>query len=163
MITKMANLDNLLELGKTLQMRRKALGVRSQVAADCACISRVTLHRIEKGEPSVSIGAYLQVCKILGLGLFALEKNLEAPISTERSSIEFDPNRLDDEQIAVQYYPQLKVLALQLREDALISPRDALNMYERNWRLIDLEKMTTEEKKLIEQLKNEAGKGCLLV
>ena len=104
MITKIANLDNLLELGKTLQMRRKALGVRSQVAADCACISRVTLHRIEKGEPSVSIGAYLQVCKVLGLGLFALEKNLEAPISTERSSIEFDPNRLDDEQIAVQYW-----------------------------------------------------------
>ena len=163
MITKIANLDNLLELGKTLQMRRKALGVRSQVAADSACISRVTLHRIEKGEPSVSIGAYLQVCKVLGLGLFALEKNLDAPTSIERSSIEFDPNRLDDEQIAVQYYPQLKALAWQLREDALISPRDALNMYERNWRLIDLEKMTTEEKKLIEQLKNEVGKGCLLV
>jgi DNA replication initiation complex subunit (GINS family) len=36
-------------------------------------------------------------------------------------------------------------------------------MYERNWRLIDLEKMTPEEKKLIEQLKNEVGKGCLLV
>ena len=52
-----ANLDYLVELGKTLQMRRKALGVRSQVAADCACISRVTLHRIEKGEPSVRIGA----------------------------------------------------------------------------------------------------------
>jgi len=98
-----------------------------------------------------------------GLGLFALEKNLEAPISTKHSSIEFDPNRLDDEQIAVQYYPQLKALAWQLREDALISPRDALNMYERNWRLIDLEKMTPEEKKLIEQLKNEVGKGCLLV
>lgn len=163
MITKIANLDNLLELGKTLQMRRKALGVRSQVAADCACISRVTLHRIEKGEPSVSIGAYLQVCKVLGLGLFALEKNLDAPTSIERSSIEFDPNRLDDEQIAVQYYPQLKALAWQLREDALISPRDALNIYERNWRLINLEKMTTEEKKLIEQLKNEVGKGCLLV
>jgi hypothetical protein len=99
----------------------------------------------------------------LGLGLFALEKNLEAPMSTKHSSIEFDPNRLDDEQIAVQYYPQLKALAWQLREDALISPRDALNIYERNWRLIDLEKMTTEEKKLIEQLKNEVGKGCLLV
>ena len=33
----------------------------------------------------------------------------------------------------------------------------------KNTFLIDLEKMTTEEKKLIEQLKNEVGKGCILV
>jgi len=158
-----ANLDHLVELGKTLQMRRKALGVRSQAAADCACISRVTLHRIEKGEPSVSIGAYMQVCKVLGLGLFALEKNSESISPKVSQAIGFDANRPDDEQIPIQRYPQLKELAWQLREDAVISPHDALNIYERNWRFIDLKSLTSEEHVLIEQLKETVGKGCLLV
>ena len=158
-----ANLDYLVELGKTLQMRRKALGVRSQVAADCACISRVTLHRIEKGEPSVSIGAYVQVSKVLGLGLFALEKNPEPLAPRLNPGPSFDANRPDDEQIPIQCFPQLKELAWQLREDAVISPRDALNIYERNWRFIDLTALISEEHALIEQLKETVGKGCLLV
>ena len=158
-----ANLDYLVELGKTLQMRRKSLGVRSQVVANCACISRVTLHRIEKGEPSVSIGAYVQVCKVLGLRLFALEKNPELLAPRLNLDHSFDANRPDDEQIPIQCYPQLKELAWQLREDAVISPRDALNIYERNWRFMDLKSLTSEEYALIEQLKETVGKGCLLV
>ena len=43
------DLNVLVELGKVIQMRRKALGVYLRNAADCACISRATLHRIEKG------------------------------------------------------------------------------------------------------------------
>ena len=158
-----ANLGYLVELGKTLQMRRKALGVRSQVAADCACISRVTLHRIEKGEPSVSIGAYVQVSKVLGLGLFALEKNPEPPAPRLNPGRSFDANRPNDEQIPIRCYPQLKELAWQLREDAVISPRDALNIYERNWRFMDLKSLTSEEYALVEQLKETVGKGYLLV
>jgi transcriptional regulator with XRE-family HTH domain len=163
MSSKTANLDNLVELGKTLQLRRKELGVASQIAAASACISRVTLHRIEKGEPSVSIGAYFQVCKVLGLRLFALETNLGLQRPSKHSRLGFDPKRLDEEQILIQHYPQLKDLAWQLREDAVVTPRDALNMYERNWRFINLTTMTDKEKALIEQLKNEVGKGYLLV
>lgn len=160
---KIANPDNLVELGKAIQLRRKALGVRSQIAADSAHISRVTLHRIEKGEPSVSIGAYLQVCKALGLGLFALEANIGLGQLNKHVELGFDPHRIDEEQIPIQRYPQLKELAWQLRDDAVLSPRDALNMYERNWRFLDLSSMTSEEKALIEQLKNDVGNGCLLV
>jgi hypothetical protein len=45
----------------------------------------------------------------------------------------------------------------------VISPRDALNIYERNWRFIDLKSLTREEQTLIEQLKETIGKGYLLV
>jgi hypothetical protein len=54
-------------------------------------------------------------------------------------------------------------LVWQLRDDAMVSPRDALNIYERNWRFLDLSTMTQQEKYLIEQLKNQVGNGFLLV
>ena len=44
-------------LGAQLRARRKALRVSSTVAAEATGMSRVTLHRIEKGEPSVAAGA----------------------------------------------------------------------------------------------------------
>ena len=105
----------------------------------------------------------MQVCKVLGLGLFALEKNPEPLAPGLNPGPSFDANRPDDEQIPIQCFPQLKELAWQLREDAVISPRDALNIYERNWRFMDLTALTSEEHALIEQLKETVGKGCLLV
>ena len=157
------DLNVLAVLGKVIQMRRKALGVYLRHAADCACISRATMQRIEKGKTSVSIGAYMKVCKVLGLQLFALEAPQES-ITPKVSQITiFDANRPDDEQIAIQRYPQLKELVWQLRDDAVISPRDALNIYERNWRFIDSKSLTREEQTLIEQLKETIGKGYLLI
>ena len=157
------DLNVLVELGKVIQMRRKTLGVYLRHAADCACISRATLHRIEKGKSSVSIGAYMKVCKVLGLQLFTIEAPPESITPRVKQVVIFDANRPDDEQIAIQRYPQLKELVWQLRDDAVISPRDALNIYERNWRFMDLKSLTSEEYALIEQLKETVGKGCLLV
>jgi len=132
------DLNVLVELGKVIQMRRKALGVYLRNAADCACILKATMYRIEKGKPSVSIGAYMRVCKVLGLQLFTIESSPESITPRVKQVVIFDANRPDDEQIPIQCYPQLKELAWQLREDAVISPRDALNIYERNWRFMDL-------------------------
>ena len=50
-------LSELKALGAQLRAQRKALKVNATVAAEAAGISRVTLHRIEKGEPSVTMGA----------------------------------------------------------------------------------------------------------
>jgi hypothetical protein len=105
----------------------------------------------------------MRVCKVLGLQLFALEAPQEFITPKVTQIAIFDANRPDDEQIAIQLYPQLKELVWQLRDDAVISPRDALNIYERNWRFIDLKSLTREEQTLIEQLKETIGKGYLLV
>ena len=59
--------ENLVALGGTVRQRRKAMRISAVAAAESAGISRVTLHRIEKGEPSVTIGAYLAVLGVLGL------------------------------------------------------------------------------------------------
>ena len=47
----------LLALGEQLRAQRKRLGVSATTAAEAAGMSRVTLHRIERGEPSVTMGA----------------------------------------------------------------------------------------------------------
>lgn len=57
--------DKLIALGEQIRAHRKALRVSLATAAEAAGMSRVTLHRIEKGEPSVTMGAYLNVMDAL--------------------------------------------------------------------------------------------------
>ena len=59
----------LVTLGHQIRAHRKALGVNATVAAESAGISRVTWHRIEKGEASVAMGAYAKALDTLGLKL----------------------------------------------------------------------------------------------
>ena len=59
----------LLALGEQLRAQRKRLGVSATTAAEAAGMSRVTLHRIERGEPSVTMGAWLNAAAALGLEL----------------------------------------------------------------------------------------------
>ena len=54
-------------LGTQVAEQRKALGVSATVAAEAAGMSRVTLHRIEKGEPYVTMGAWSNVIAALGM------------------------------------------------------------------------------------------------
>jgi len=54
-------------LGQQIRTRRKALGLSATVAAEAAGLSRVTLHRMEKGAPAVTMAAYLNVMVALGL------------------------------------------------------------------------------------------------
>ncbi len=61
------NAAKLRVLGTCLAEKRKALRVSATVAAEAAGMSRVTLHRIEKGEPSVTMGAWSKAIAALGL------------------------------------------------------------------------------------------------
>lgn len=61
--------EQLTALGAQIRARRKGLSVNGTAAAKSAGISRVTLHRIERGTPAVTIGAYLNVATALGLCL----------------------------------------------------------------------------------------------
>ena len=65
--------------------------------------------------------------------------------------------------IAVSDYPQLQLLAWNLKKDAVISPEEALSLYERNWRHVDTAALTGSERELIDTLVGTVGKGSLLV
>jgi transcriptional regulator with XRE-family HTH domain len=133
----------LASLGQKILLQRKKFQVAAESVALTAGISRITLHRIEKGEPSVSMGAYMSVIIALGLSLDIDEKNPEFNDATKE-------NNLSD--IAIQDYPQLKLISWQLKDDAVLNAVEAKNMYERNQKYILFNEMTAHEKKLIKQL-----------
>ena len=139
----------LIRLGAQITARRKVLKVRAQICAEVAGISRVTLHRIEKGEPTVSIGAYLQVCEALGLQLTL------SPLPEQDGG----DNLRDQEMpyIRIKDYPQLKALAWQLKDDEYITEAEAMAIYERNKRFLDLNQIQASERKLMERLANTRG------
>jgi transcriptional regulator with XRE-family HTH domain len=55
------------ELGENIKLARLRRKFSTEQVSERANISRPTLHSIEKGSESVSIGLYLQVLIVLGL------------------------------------------------------------------------------------------------
>ena len=145
-ITENVN-DVLIELGRKIRAQRKTLGVNATATAEAAGISRVTLHRLERGESTVNMGAYASVMLALGL-------NLAIGTRVDETHAGFIPVRihLDD-------YPQLKKLAWQIKADADLTPTEALGVYERNWRHLDHLALSTSERQLIDALRLGLGKG----
>jgi len=58
---------NLIKLGEDICIARKKRRISTVSMAERAFISRSTLFKIEHGDPTVSVGAYLTVLAILGL------------------------------------------------------------------------------------------------
>ncbi|MBI2606098.1 MAG: helix-turn-helix domain-containing protein [Deltaproteobacteria bacterium] len=144
------------DLGQRLRDRRKRLGVSATATAEAAGMSRVTLYRIERGEASVAMGAYLSVISALGLKLELGDAGLRHRPSGRSSPKPPQKIRLVD-------YPQLKRLAWQLKDTKEISPEEALDLYERNWRHVDHTAMDSHEHELVETLLAAFGRERLLV
>jgi transcriptional regulator with XRE-family HTH domain len=140
-------------LGTRIRARRKSLRVSATTAAEAAGMSRVTLHRIESGEGSVTMGAYANAMAALGLAL-----DVGVPLETTRTAA---PATLG--KIRLADHPQLRRLGWQLPDDAELTPQEALNLYERNWRHVDRAAMDARESALLEALIRGPGKGHLLV
>ena len=148
----------LLSMGQQIRAHRKSIKVSAIAAAEAAGISRVTLNRIERGETSVTMGAYLNVMSALGLELRLIDPNKSKKRETTA------PTELNhDTKILLSDYPQLKKIAWQLKKTKTIQPKEALNLYERNWRHIDLNELTNKEREFIEHLKVLMGTRRLLV
>ena len=58
----------LFEVGENIRLARLRRKLSSEQIAERANIGRTTLYKIEKGDPGVSIGSYLQVLMVLSLG-----------------------------------------------------------------------------------------------
>ena len=54
-------------LGENIKLARKRRKLTAEQVAERAGIHRATLHRVEKGDPSVAIGIYFNVLKVLNL------------------------------------------------------------------------------------------------
>ncbi|QIG88885.1 helix-turn-helix domain-containing protein [Chryseobacterium sp. POL2] len=55
------------QMGEQIKLARKRRKLTAVQVAERADISRSTLSLIEKGEPSVAMGAYFNVLRVLGL------------------------------------------------------------------------------------------------
>lgn len=138
-------------LGERIRTARKRQRVTTVAAAQAAGVSRVTLHRIERGEPTVAVGAWLAVATALGLKFELLDAKAIAGTKKLPKTI-----RLRD-------YPQLKRLAWQLHGVDSVPPSVALDLYERNWRHVDRAALSAGEAALIDALSRELGGGRLIV
>ncbi|MBC8007216.1 MAG: helix-turn-helix domain-containing protein [Prolixibacteraceae bacterium] len=138
-------------LGERIRAARKRQRVTAVAAAQAAGISRVTLHRIERGEPTVAIAAWVAVATALGLSFDLLDAKAAAGTTKLPKKI-----RLRD-------FPQLKKLAWQLQGVDEVTPQDALDLYERNWRHLDRAALSDDEAVLIDALARAFAGGRLLV
>lgn len=134
-------------LGAQIRAQRKALRLSATVTAEAAGLSRVTLHRIEKGEPSVTMGAWCNALAALGMELQAHTCTQTQPAAA--------PDRAGwiPARVALADYPQLRALAWQVHGTDTLTPAEALGIYERNARHLDMEAMPTHEKVLLEALR----------
>ena len=141
-------------LGERVRAHREQQNVSATVAAEAAGLSRVTLHRIERGEPSVTMGAYLSAIDAVGLQIDLSNPNAP-PVPVSGAGLPASL-RLDD-------YPQLRRLAWQLHGVDELSPAEALSLYERNWRHVDQACLEPAERALVQALAQQLGGGRLLV
>src|SRR5215207_9247713 len=99
--------EQLERLGRRIRAHRKRHKVSATTAAEAAGMSRVTLQRIERGEPSVTMGAYLNALTALGL-------ELDVTDPAARSSAPADATPLPPS-LRLADYPELERLAWQIQ------------------------------------------------
>lgn len=148
----------LIQLGMRIRAQRRALGVSVVTAAESATMSRVTWHRIERGEASVTMGAYLNAMHALGLALDTIAQGSATFGSEPLHAAEAIP-----EPIRLSDYAELRQLAWSIPGIDAVTPTEALGLYERNWRHVDVERMTLGERALLDGLVRTVGRGHLLV
>lgn len=145
--------DKLRQLGEHIRAHRKALRINATAAAEAAGMSRVTFHRIERGEPSVTMGAYANAMAALGLDFGILAPHLASSVDAP------DRKKWVPARVRIADYPQLKQLAWQVHGTDELTPAEALGIYERNWRHLDLAAMDPGERDLVDALRLALGQN----
>lgn len=131
------------QLGRLLrQARRKAELTLEDVSARTGMSLRF-LSELERGKEGASLGRVLQVAAALGVDLQA-----------QAGAVPL---------IEIDRYPELKLLGWQRKGQRFIDERDALALYEANWRFVDAEHLIPREAALIRQLADRHGFGVLNV
>ena len=135
--------DALAALGRHILALRKMQKLTAEVVAQAAGISRVTLHRIERGEPSVAVGAYALVLNALGTSLAAFGQPASIPQLPES--------------ITISAFPGLRQITWQLRDDTELTPLEAWQVYRANWVRLDQNLLMKHEINLLNALEQKFG------
>lgn len=102
----------------------------------------------------MAMEAYISVISALGLQLKLIdpkEENNQKPDSSLPKKI-----RLEN-------YKQLKKIAWQMDPKIELTPEEVLNLYERNWRHVNVDKMDAKEKRFLQHLLKTFKRERLLV
>lgn len=143
----------LLALGQQIRDQRKVLKISAVSAALAAGMSRITWHRIERGEPTVALGAVMKAAQVLGLQLTLTEPKAALPVIEARQGSEWIPVR-----VRIAEYPELKRLAWQVHGTEFLAPGEAHGIYERNARHLDATALSPKERELMVALQQVFGK-----
>lgn len=141
-------------IGCRIKERRRELGLTAVATAGAAGISRVTLHRIEKGTASVTVGALMNVLNALDLPLAELHANgrseAKKPMGSSEASI---PACLIPAFIDLAAYPALRQLAWHVHGNTVLTPQEAAGIYERHHRHLNQDLIQPHEQQLIKDLR----------
>ena len=132
------------DIGRHIRELRERLGVSQTDTAMAAGVSRVTLYRVERGNLSVTLGAYLNILDALGERLTA-----DAAVDT---TPELRPG-----EVRVGDYPQLKLVTWSVRPDTPLTRKEAHHQYVQHWDLVDAKNMTDDERMFVDGLRREFG------
>ena len=142
-------------IGCRIKERRRELGLTAVATAGAAGISRVTLHRIEKGTASVTVGALMNVLNALDLPLTELQEKgrseaKEKPLGSSEASITAS---LLPAFVELAAYPALRQLAWHIHSNTVLTPEEAAGIYERHHRHLNQDLIGPHEQQLIKDLR----------
>ncbi len=156
--------ETLAALGLRIRAARKAEGLAAASVAEAAGMSRVTLTRIERGEPSVTIGAYVGVIAALGLELrvagpdafdnAAIGSEATARVTGDARATGDAPARATGaaDRIRIADYPQLAAVSWHVPGLTELTVQEARGIYERHWRHVDTASIGPSEAALLARL-----------
>jgi hypothetical protein len=94
---------------------------------------------------------------------FVLPRGTAAKLAVARRAPDFPDlldNALDQLVVSLSDYPQLHELAWN-RTDEYIAAKEAFQLYERNWRFVEPDRLDPKERALIDRLKTRFGGGVI--
>lgn len=149
---------SLIKLGAAIRTYRTAKRISAVIAAHSANISRITLHRIEHGEPSVAMGSYMSVLNALGMRIDAIDSHQnEKEFQTHESDATMASSNGLPDSIDISHYPQLRQIAWHIRDGFKLTHEEAFNLYERYSYRLDMDRMSTNERDLYQKLMRQTA------
>lgn len=159
-VANKASQEQMASLAHGIRQRRLSLGISTVVAAHSAGVSRVTWHRMESAEASVTMEAYISALEVLGLNL-ALQssgKAIRQGAPTVPLALDADTYARIPARIQIGDYPQLRQVAWHVKDGFNLTPAEAFGLYERNRRHLDIPHMDAQELALFRALEQQSLK-----